>query len=126
MEDETSKPTYAQLEQNLSQRIQSLYLNDLGHEPYSVSCQLIDKTLTIIVENPITQLERFLAASGKQELAEELRVNIHKAFQPFLKALIEEVVGTSVIDLLGDSNFQTGRTSVIAILAATPKVGNSA
>ena len=122
MEDKTSKPTYGQLEQNLSQRIQVLYLNQLGHEPEQVSCQLLDKTLTIIVENPITQLEMFLAASGKQEMAEELRVNIHKAFQPLLKALIEEVVGTSVTDLLGNSNFQTSRTSVIAILATTPQV----
>ncbi len=122
MEDKTSKPTYGQLEQNLSQRIQVLYLNHLGHEPNKVSCQLLDKTLTIIVENPITQLEMFLAASGKQETAEELRVNIHKAFQPLLKALIEEVVGTSVTDLLGNSNFQTSRTSVIAILATTPQV----
>ena len=124
MEDEKSQPPHGQLEQNLSQRVTVLYLTQLGHQPSKVSCQLIDKTLTIIVENPITQPERFLAKSGKKELAAQVRVTLHKAFQPQLKLLIEEVLRVSVIDLLGDSKLQTGRTTVIAILAATPKVDN--
>jgi uncharacterized protein YbcI len=124
MEDKTSKPTYGQLEQKLSQRIQALYLAHVGHQPNTVSCQLIDKTLTIIIDNPITQLERFLVGSGKQQLAQQLRFSIHKAFQPLLKALIEEVAGVGVVDLFGNSDIQTGHTTVIAVLAAPPQVGN--
>ncbi len=124
MEDERVQPPHAQFEQSLSQRVMALYLTQLGHQPSKVSCQLIDKMLTIIVENPITQPERLLAESGKQEFAERVRFNLHKAFQPQLRALIEDVLKVSVIDLLGESKLQTGRTSVIAVLAATPKVDN--
>lgn len=125
MEDGTSIPNQAQLEQNLSQHIRMLYINQLGHEPSSVSCQLADKALTIIVENPVTQPERLLAESGKIELAEQVRANLHKAFQPQIKALIEEVLGIPVIELLGKSNLQTGFSTVIVILAAKPKVDTS-
>ena len=122
MKDKTSKQTLEQLEQNLSERIQVLYLTQLGHQPNKVSCQLIDKTLTIVVENPITQPEQLLVQSGKRELAEQVRFNIHKAFQPQLKVLIEDVIGVELIELVGDSQLHTGRTIIIAILAATPKM----
>lgn len=111
-----SSPSADVLEQNLSQRIKVLYFTQLGHEPDKVECRLINQNLTIIVENPVTQPERVLLKSGKQEFAEQVRSTIHKAFQPQLKALIEEVVGTRVLDLLGDSKIQTGRTSILAVL----------
>lgn len=110
-------PSADVLEQNLSQRIKVLYFTQLGHEPDKVQCKLTNQTLTIIVENPVTQPERVLLKSGKQDFAEQVRSTIHKAFQPQLKTLIEEVVGTRVLDLLGDSKIQTGRTSILAILA---------
>ena len=113
-----------QLEQRLSQQIQALYLTCLGHQPNQVSCRIIDQVLTIVVNNPITSMERFLVARGKQQLAEQVRTSIHKAFQPELKALIEEVLRVSVTDLLGSSSLETGRTSVTAVLAAKPEVGN--
>lgn len=125
MEDETPKPGHGQLEQTLENRIQVLYFTQLGHKPNKVSCHLVDKTLSIIVENSITKPVRLLAESGKQELAELARFNIHEAFKPQLKALIEEVIGVSVIDLLGDSKLETGFTSMIAVLATAPKVGDS-
>jgi len=124
MEDETLISSPMQLEQNLSQHIQMLYVAQLGHEPSHVSCQLIDKTITIVVDNPITQPERLLDESGKQEFAQQVRDNLHKALQPQLKVLIEEVVGVSVIQLMGESKLQTGLTTVIALLADKPKVSN--
>lgn len=125
MEDETSKQTHGQLEQTLADRIQVLYLNQLGHKPNKISCQLIDRMLTISIENSITKPVRLLAESGKHELAERARFNIHKAFKPQLKALIEEVIGVSVIDLLGDSKLDTGFTSMIAVLSDAPKLSDS-
>lgn len=122
MEEKTSTPNYSQLEQSLAQRIQVLYLTQVGHKPNQVSCQLLDRTLTITIENPVTQPERLLVESGKQQLAEVVRSNIHKAFQPQLKALIEEVFGVRVIELLGNSNLHTCRSVVMAVLAATPKI----
>ncbi len=110
------EPIQGQLEQTLAQQIQVLYLTSLGHKPERVSCKLVERTLLIVVEDPTTRMEKFLAASGKQQLAEQVRTNIHKAFQPQLKALIEEVFEVDLIDFLGDSNFYTGRTSITAIL----------
>lgn len=125
MEDETPKQTHGQLEQTLAERIQVLYLTQLGHKPNKVSCQMIDKTLTIIIENSVTKLVRLLAESGKYDLAERTRFSIHKAFKPQLKALIEEVIGVSVIDLLGDSKLDTGFTNMIAVLSDAPKLSDS-
>ncbi|MBV9385417.1 MAG: DUF2294 domain-containing protein [Chroococcidiopsidaceae cyanobacterium CP_BM_ER_R8_30] len=124
MKYEDSAPNSRQLEQSLSQQIQVLYLNCMGHKPTQVSCQLLDQSLTIVVNDPTTAVERFLVASGKQQLAEQVRASIHKAFQPQLKALIEEVLMVSVTDLLGNSSLQSGRTSVTAFLAAKPEANN--
>ena len=119
------EPLQGQLEQTLAQQIQVLYLNSLGHRPEEVSCKLIDRTLLIIVEDPTTPVEKFLVASGKQQLAEQVRTSIHRAFQPQLKALIEEVFEVNLIDFLGDSNLYAGRTSITAILATKPYVEES-
>jgi len=114
------EPLQGQLEQTLAQQIQALYLNSLGHKPEQISCKLIDRTLFIVVEDPTTPVERFLVASGKQQLAEQVRTSIHIAFQPQLKALIEEVLKVNLIDFLGNSNLYTGRTSITAILPTKP------
>ena len=124
MEDKNLKSSYGQLEQDLSEHIQVLYLTQLGHKPNQVYCQVVDKNITITFENPLTQIERLLASSGKQELAEQVRFTIHKALLPQLKALIQEVTGASVTDFLTDSNLETERTTVIAILATPPEVNN--
>lgn len=124
MNDESSNLAYRQLERDVSEGIQIFYLAQLGHQPYKVSCQLSDKMLSIIIEDPITQPERLLAQSGNQELAQQVRFNIDKAFQPQLKALIEEIVGVSVTDLLEDSRIQSGNTTILAVLAATPPLLN--
>jgi len=120
MGEKKSSANYKELEQNLSQQILLLYTTQLGHQPDGVDCHIVDKTLTIVVDNPITQPERLLAANGKQQFAELIRHNLHKAFQPQLKALVEQVIGVKVVELLGDSSIETGRTSIVVILAAVP------
>jgi uncharacterized protein YbcI len=65
-----------------------------------------------------------LFKTGQEELAEQVRSELDEAIQPQLKALIEQVVGIPVIDLLSDAKLETGRTATIAILAATPQVRN--
>lgn len=125
MKGKTSKQIQEHLERSLATRIQALYLRELAHDPNKVSCNLSNKTLTIIIENTITQPERLLVESGKQEFAELMRFNINKAFESQLKAAIEETLGVSVVDLLGNSKMDTGITSIIAILAATPQPADS-
>ena len=121
---DTSSPTRGQLERTLSQRIQALYRDQLGHQPSQITCQIFEEKIAIILENAITAPEQLLANSGQEELAEQVRTDLEKALEPQLKALIEEVVGVSVIDLLSDAKLETGRTGTIAVLANAPKVRN--
>ena len=124
MTQESSKPTRGQLERLLSQRLQALYREQLGHQPSKVTCQLFDEKLAVIVENSITPPEQLLVNNGQTQLAEQVRSDLDKAIQPQLKALIEEVLGVAVLDILSDATLETGRTGIIAVLDVTPEVRN--
>jgi len=124
MTQESSTPTRGQLERLLSQKLQGLYREQLGHQPGKITCQLFDEKLAIIVENSITPPEQVLANNGQTELAEQVRSDLDKAIQPHLKTLIEQVLGVAVLDLLSDATLETGRTGIIAILDVTPEVRN--
>jgi uncharacterized protein YbcI len=119
-----SSPTRGQLERTLSQRIESLYRSQLEHKPSKVVCQIFDEKIAIILEDSITQPEQILVNNGQQELAEKVRSELDEALQPQLKALIEEIVGVSVIDLLSNAKLETGRSATIAILAESPQFRN--
>ncbi|MEO8892136.1 MAG: DUF2294 domain-containing protein [Coleofasciculaceae cyanobacterium] len=124
MMQESSTPTRGQLERLLSQKLQALYRAQLGHQPGKITCQLFDEKLAVIVENSITPPEQLLANNGQTELAEQVRSDLEKALEPQLKALIEQVLGVAVLDLLSDATLETGRTGIIAILEVTPEVRN--
>lgn len=124
MNQESSKPTRGQLERLLSQRLQALYREQLGHQPSKVSCQLFDEKVAIIVEDSITPPEQLLANTGQAELAQQVRADLDKAIQPQLKEVIEEVLNVNVLDLLSDATIETGRTGIIAVLDVTPEVRN--
>lgn len=124
MTQESSKPTRGQLERLLSQRLQALYREQLGHQPSKVTCQLFDEKLAVIVENSITPPEQLLVNNGQTQLAEQVRSDLDKAIQPQLKELIQEVLGVAVLDLLSDATLETGRTGIIAVLDVTPEVRN--
>jgi uncharacterized protein YbcI len=111
-----------QLEQRLSQRIETLYRTQLGLQPSQVTCNLLDNKIAIFVENSITQPEQLLSDIGNQKLAEQLRSKINQEMKSSLKDLIEEVFQIPVIDVLIDSAIATGRTSTIVVLATTPEV----
>ena len=117
--------TQEQLEQKLVECIQDVYFKTLGNQPQQISCKLVDKNLTVIIEDSITQPEKLLVESGKQELAQQVRTNIHLAFEPYLKSKIEEVTGIFLTDLISKSSLDTGRTSIVAILAHAPELDDS-
>ncbi|HEY9727223.1 MAG TPA: DUF2294 domain-containing protein [Chroococcales cyanobacterium] len=124
MNQESSKPTRGQLERLLSQQLQALYREQLGHQPSKVSCQLFDEKVAIIVENSITPPEQLLANTGQVELAQQVRADLDKAIQPQLKEVIEGVLNVNVLDILSDATIETGRTGIIAVLDVTPEVRN--
>jgi len=118
--EESLAPTLEQLEQNLSQQVIVLFQTYLGHQINKVACKLAEKSITIVAEDSITRLEKFLSQSDRYELAKQVRVALLKALEPEIKLLIEEVLNVPVIDVMYDSGFETGRTSIVAVLAATP------
>lgn len=122
----TSTPTRGQVERTLAQRIQALYREHLGHQPSKVTCQLSDHNVVLVLEDSITQPEQLLTQTGRQELAEQVRSDLDDAIQPQLKALIEETLNVTVIDLLSDATLETGRTGIIALLTDIPNVRNPA
>lgn len=124
MTQESSKPTRGQLERLLSQRLQALYRDQLGHQPGKVTCQIFDEKVALIIEDSITPPEQLLADRGQADLAEQVRSELDQAIKPGLKSLIEEVLGVCVLDLLSDATLETGRTGIIAVLEVTPEVRN--
>ena len=118
--EESLAPTLEQVEQNLSQQVVVLFQTYLGHHLDTVACKLAEKSITIVAEDSITRLEKFLSQSDRYELAKQVRVALLKALEPEIKLLIEEVLNVPVVDVMYDSVFDTGRTSIVAILAAPP------
>jgi uncharacterized protein YbcI len=117
-----STPTRGQVERTLTQRIQALYREQLGHQPSKITCQLSDQNVVLVLEGSITQPEQFLAQSGRVKLAEQVHSDIDDAIQPQLKAVIEETLNVSVVELLSDATLATGRTGIIALLTNSPEV----
>lgn len=117
-----STPTRGQLERTLSQRIQALYRNRLGHRLGNVDCQIFDEKIAIVLENAVTQPEQLLANNGKEDLVEQIHSDLSEVMQPQLKELIETIVGVPVVDLLTDTKLETERTGMIAVLSGSPQV----
>jgi uncharacterized protein YbcI len=122
----TQTQTRGQLERTLSQRIQTLYRDQLGHQPSKITCQISDRNLVIVLENSITPAEQLLAQSGSEELAEKVRSELDEAIQPGLQELIEDTLSVTVAELLSDATLDTGRTGIIAVLNELPNFRNPA
>lgn len=121
----TQITTRGQAERALSQQIQALYRDQLGHQPGKITCQLFDEKIAIVIEDSVTQPEQLLAEGGRVELAEQVRADLDQAIRPQLKVLIQGVLGVNVLDLLSDATLETGRTGMIVVLEATPQVRTS-
>jgi uncharacterized protein YbcI len=113
-----------QLERNLSQQIQALYYDRLGHRPSKVTCQLFDEKLAIVIEDSITQPEQLLHQEGQAALVEQVRADLNTVMQAQLKTTIASILSIDVLDIMTNSTLETGRTGVIAVLAETPHVRN--
>lgn len=113
--------TRGQIERTLSQRVQALYRTQLGQQPSRVQCQIFDGKVVIVLEDSITKTEQVLVANGQEDLAEQVRDDLDKAFNPQLTELIQEVIGIEVVDVLTDATLKTGRMGTIAVLADTPQ-----
>ena len=122
---EINLPTCGQLERDLSQGIQKLYLKELEHSPGKIICQLFGNQLAIVVEDSLTAVEQILVESGDCDRAiQELNTTISEAVKTKIRVLIEEILAVEVKDLLFDTTLKTKRTGAIATLSQLPKVRN--
>lgn len=121
---ESLSPTLEQLQQELVQQVIELYRTHLGHELLHVSCHIVDKTITILAEDSITRLEQFLGENQQTDLALQVRSNLLKSLEPHLQSLIERAIGVPVVDVICNSTFETGRTSIVALSATIPNISD--
>jgi uncharacterized protein YbcI len=123
--DQPQNVTRGQLERTISQQFQKLYRNQLGHATGKVSCRLFDNKLTIIVEDALTQPEQLLLQNGSSQQVEELHSDLAKLVRPRLVDLVETILGLEVIDLMGDTTLETGRTGLVIVLSDRPEIAGS-
>ncbi|MBD2576376.1 DUF2294 domain-containing protein [Oscillatoria sp. FACHB-1406] len=117
-------PTSGELERSLAQSLQALYNCHLGHRPQKLICHLFANKLAVVGEEAITPVEQLLLKNGGSDLNQVVRTTIESAIKPHLKALIEEILGVQVVELLCDTTLETGYTGILAILTQTPRVRN--
>lgn len=108
---------FENLQEILVERIQSLFINKLGHQPEDVYCRFLDNKLTIVIENAITKPEILLIAAGYKEIVEKARSSIEKILQPEFKQIIEEVTNSQVTNILFATHLDTNYVSIIALFA---------
>ena len=116
-------PTCGQIERDLSQRIQKLYREQLGHSPRKVNCKLFDNRLAIIIEDSLTVLQKTLIEEDNQnEITRYVNLAIDNVIKSKLKIAIEEVLEIEVYDILFDSSVKSHSAGAIAILTQSPSV----
>ena len=114
-------PTKGQLERQLSQGVQALYRSQFGHLPHKVVCHLFADKIAIIAEGTITVLEQILKDNSQSDLASEIRAVVSETFAIEVKQKITEIFDLEVVDLIYDSNLDSGYLGAIAFLERTPQ-----
>lgn len=116
-------PTCGQIERDLSQRIQKLYRELLGHSPRKVTCKLFDRSLAVVVEDSLTVLQKTLTEENKLDgAAKYVNSAIDEVIKSKLKIAVEEILGIEVHDILFDSSVKIQQSGAIVILTKPPLV----
>jgi len=110
------------LENILADRIQSLFIDQLGHQPEDIYCRFLDNKLTIVIENAITKPEKLLIAAGYQDIVKKARDSIEKILRPEFKQIIEEITSSQVSNILFATHLDTNYVSIIALFAENYKL----
>ena len=105
------------IEHILAERIQSLFIDQLGHQPEDIYCRFLDNKLTIVIENAITKPEKLLIAAGYQDIVKKARGSIEEILQPEFKKIIEEISNSQVSNILFATHLDTNYVSIIALFA---------
>lgn len=105
------------IEHMLAERIQSLFIEQLGHQPEDIYCRFLDNKLTIVIENAITKPEKLLIAAGYEDIVRKARASIEQILQPEFKKIIEEASNSKVSNILFATHLDTNYVSIIALFS---------
>ena len=116
-------PTCGQIERDLSQRIQRLYREQLGHCPRKVTCKLFDRKVAVVIEDSLTILQKTLIEEDDgDETVKYVNLAIDNVIRSKLKVAIEEIIEIEVHDVLFDSSSKSNSAGAIVILTQSPLV----
>ncbi|WP_204141836.1 DUF2294 domain-containing protein [Halomicronema sp. CCY15110] len=128
----TQTQSRGQTQRTLSQKIQKLYKNHIGHAPGKVTCQIVSNTVTFLAEDSLTKLERLLLEGEKGDITsakvdvEQVREDLDKALRPALIDILQTTLNAEVVDILSDTTLATGRTAIVVVLSETPHFSSNA
>ena len=116
--------TAGQIEREISQALNGLYRQELGHQPGKITCQLFEKKVVLVIEDSLSRPEKLLLTQGNSEIALQAHEELLDALKEKAKRCIADVTGMSVLDILVDSNVETSRMGLIVMLEQAPDVKN--
>jgi uncharacterized protein YbcI len=117
-------PTYRQIERDLSQKIKALYNAEINYSPKEITCKLFSRYLAIVADETLSPLEKNLWQQGQIELIEQIRQEIAFLFRPKLIKIIEDIVGTEIVEILGDVVLSNNRSGILVVLSESPRRRN--
>ena len=117
----TPVPTVGQLMRSVSQAMQQLYRDRLGHKVSKITCHLVDSKLLIWVENSVTRPEQMLLDSNSAQLP-ALSLSIKAGLKASTVEVVERCLKVEVLALLSDTSYEQSCTAMVALLSNPPQV----
>lgn len=102
----------------MSQSIQKLYREQLGHSTGKITCQLRDDNLTVVIESSLTQPEQVLLEGSEASQVEKIRANLDEAVRPKVIEIVQKTLNRPVVDILSDTTLETERTGLVIVLGS--------
>jgi uncharacterized protein YbcI len=115
-------PTVGQLERDISQKINTLHHNELGHRASKINCHLFDKKIIILCEDVITPIEKILLEASSLHLIHQVRRFLDSAIKIKIEELIETIVQVKVNNCIYNTTIETASSVGIVMLANSPQV----
>jgi uncharacterized protein YbcI len=96
----------------------------MGRGPKEIHTHLIGDLLVVRLQGVLTaaeqQLVKSLPSAKGRDLLKEVRTHLMEAARPLLEAMVQDVIGSSVLSLHHDISTATGEEVVVFTLAGAP------
>jgi uncharacterized protein YbcI len=89
----------------------------IGRGPVRSRAFLADDTVTVVLEETLTEVELTLARAGKDDVVKEMRQSYQDALCKDAKALVEEAVSAEVTAVMFDQSVDPDVSVLVFLLA---------